>query len=148
MKKVLMFLFSIFLFSTAYCWETREIVDEFRDGTGEVRILQFDDKGTSCLFVEKHKEDLIIGFATEYIGGKGKNGTSNIKIKIDNNDPVQGIGVVSKKGYIVIDFLTPKLLEQMKKGKIIKVIIEKSNDDTIFLMFELKGFSEVLKKVK
>ena len=146
MKKFLCLLFILFS-GNIFAWEVKEIVDEFREPTGKIRILQFDNKKTSYLFVEKDKEDLIMGFITGYIGGKGENETSNIKIKIDKNAPVSSIGKVSKQGNRVVDFLTPKLLEQMKKGKVMKVVIEKYNDDTIFLIFELNGFSEALEKL-
>ena len=151
MKKIILAL--IFLISCsafAAGWKTIELKDEFKESTGQVRIMKMGKENKGAVYINKDKTGYEIGFMTlEYIGGKGKYDESLLKIKIDNNSPitVQGYVWVNDKK-IVSGALNSKLLELMKKGKTMKVVIEKYNSETIFLEFDLEGFTEYLGKIK
>lgn len=151
MKKIilaLIFLISCSVFATG--WKTIELEDEFKEPTGQVRILKMEKGNKGSVFIDKNKTGHEIGFLTiEYIGGKGKYDESLLKIKIDDNSPITVKGYVwvnNKK--IVSGTLNTKLLELMKNGKTMKVVIEKYNSETIFLEFNLEGLSEYLEKLK
>lgn len=148
MKKILCFLF-VLISCNIFAWKTVEIVDEFKEPTGQVRIVLYDKTENSFVSIDKEKKGLEIGFfSKEFIGGKGKYDTSIMKIKIDDNNPISVTGEVWPNGRRVSATLPPKLLELMKKGKVMKAVIQKYNDETILLVFDIEGFSEAVGKVK
>lgn len=151
MKKIILAL--IFLISCsafAAKWEVIEIKNEFKEPTGKIRIMKNEiTNSKGAVFFDKDKNVYSIGFLSlEYIGGKGKYDESVLKIKIDGNDPVIMTGSVWTNGKMVSGTLNSKLLELMKNGKIMKVVIQKYNSETIYLEFDLEGFSEYFAKVK
>lgn len=150
MKKTLLaliFLISCNLFATG--WEVLELVDEFKEPTGKVRIVKIEKGSKGSFFVNKDKNGYKIGFLSlEYIGGKGKYDEALLKIKIDDKSPINVTGNVWTNGKIVSGTLNSKLLELMKNGKIMKVVIEKYNSETIYLEFTLEEFSEYFEKLK
>ena len=148
MKKL--FVMFLFLMSfTSFAWETIEIVDEFREPTGQIRIVKDDTDRTSYLFVDKTSSGYNIGFyCQEFIGGKGVHDTSVIKIKIDTEKPVVLDGYVWSNDHTVSATLPEELLSKMKKGNTMKAVIQKYDDQTVLLKFYLDDFEEQLKKVK
>lgn len=150
MKKTILtlfFLISCNIFATG--WKIVKLEDEFKEPTGQIRILKMEKGNKGSFFIDKNKTGQEIGFITlEYIGGKGEYDKSMLKIKIDGNPPVIVQGYVWTNGRMVSGTLNSKLLELMKSGETMKVVIEKYNSETIYLEFDLEGFSEYFAKVK
>lgn len=149
MKKLLAALLFLMSF-TSFAWKTIETVDEFKEPTGEIRILQYEvTNDSSWVFIDKTKEGYDIGFrSSEYIGGKGRYDESEIKIKVDSESPETLYAYVWSNGQTLSTTLTESVLDKMKKGKSMKVLIQKYDDQNVLLKFNLDDFEEQLKKVK
>ena len=145
MKRLSLLFLLLLSFNSFAAWETIETVDEFREPTGQIRIAQDDSKRTSFIFIDKESFGYEIGFGCrEYIGGE----KSELKAKVDKNEPIIFEGKVWKDKYHVAGPLPKELLEQMKAGITLKVLIEQYDGQKILLIFDLRGFQSSLKKLK
>lgn len=148
MKKIFVLLF-ILIGCNIFAWESIETVDDFNEPTGEIRIIQYDTKGKSLVFIDKVDKGYSISFyCDEFIGGRGEYSKSTLKIKIDQEKPITLNGYVWPDNITVSTIPPNNLIEKMKKGKVMKVVIEKYDSQTFLLQFNLGDFEENLKKVK
>lgn len=148
MKKIFVLLF-ILIGCNIFAWESVETVDEFDEPTGKVRIFNYDITGKAFMFIDKSEEEYSIAFrGNEFVGGIGPYNESTIKIKIDQEQPVILDGFVWSNNFTVSATLPNSLIAKMKTGKKMKASIEKYNNQTFLLQFNLDGFEENLKKVK
>lgn len=149
MKKIYVIILFIITFCQSFAWKKIEMIDEFEEPTGEIAIFQWDiteNKGLINIRKDpKNKKNNKIRFNTmDFIGGE----ESLIKIKIDNNKPINLYGDVFTNNTMVECKLPNNLFEEMKKGKIMKVIITKYDRQKILLQFNLDNFEESYKMVK
>lgn len=147
-RLVLIFFLCLSCFSFGQC-KVIDLVDEFGDFSGKKALIIMNHD--SILKIEKGGEEgaeyCISINSSEYIGGKGEFNKSKVKIKIDDLSPkiFNGFVLPNYDGKTVA-FLLDKnefysLLKLLKKGKIMKVLIEKYNDATILERYDLTGFS-------
>lgn len=129
-------------------WETVELVDEFKEKTGTVSAYSL-FVGRGFIRLDKYDNQYSFTITTgEYIGGKGKYDESLVKIKIDKNKPISINGYVSKGGKQVYVDISKVLIDQMKLGKRMKLVVTKYNDTTVFRDVSLDNFDKVFDKVK
>lgn len=152
MKKLLLLCFLLFLsFNSFANWEVMGLRDEFQELTGDVRVYVIDNNGgaVGICFLSKgtsESNELELGFVTkEFIG---KNEALIIKIKIDNLPPIKLYGYVGQKENMIFSYLNKKNIELFKKGNKLKVVIEKSNGNTIFEEYNITGADKAIKLLK
>lgn len=153
MKKVILGLFVLGNLCFAK-WNIIELVDDFKEKTGKVSAVADTEEG--WIRLDKNgKEYSFYVYPGSYIGGKGKYDTSKVKVKIDDNTALELQGYVTKDGKkveISSDYsnkdIFPKVIEQMKKGNKIKMVIEKFNGTTILQSTDLQNFVTSYQSVK
>ena len=147
MKRIFVLFFILISCNIFATWRTIETVDEFEEPTGDVRIFKYDTVGKSFVFIDKTKAGYDVGFyCYEFIGKKFDN--SFIKIKIDDDKPIKLDGYVWTNDHTISATLPDNLIQKMKTGKTMKVVVEKYDSQTFLMKFYLSDFEENLKKVK
>ncbi|MGL5593438.1 hypothetical protein [Cetobacterium sp.] len=155
MKKLilsLMFLVSLVSMSN---WKTIELVDDFKEPTGNVAIIGYSTKNDSFFKIEKYNDSTLFIIRTDDFIGKKYKEYNNVKFKIDGNNVISSRGLVldsDSKMVIVSTDLDRinilNILEQMKHGEIMKIVIEKYNGSTLYFDYDLQGFKEIFEKLK
>lgn len=148
MKKICVLILFIITFCQSFAWDKVEMKNEFDEPIGKISIAQMDvtqTKGAVMVGKDSEKNNIIkFSVVRDFIGGE----ESLIKIKIDNNNPIKLYGYVYKNNVVVESKLPNNLFEEMKKGKIMKALITKYDEQTILLQFDLGNFEESYKMVK
>lgn len=153
MKKLILMLFlclSCFSFGE---WDIFNLVDEFGDENGEKTLVSKSSDYNGFFKVEKSNDKYYVCIgSSEYIGGKGQFNEAKVRIKVDNLSPVTFYGIVlpSSGGKVVaISFKNAEftsLLNLLKEGNTMKIVIEKYNDAKILQTYDLTGFSKSFEK--
>lgn len=152
MKKIILTLFLI-LTSLAFArWENGEMQDDFGDANGHVyavteaidkksdfRVLRGESNYWVDLFFDKaNLSNLTLGKEGEKL---------KIRYKIDNSEPGNTYGYVWEE-YTALGFpISAEFVEKLKKGKMLKIIVEKSNKDKVLSKYDLNGFTKVIERL-
>lgn len=153
MKKFLNLLLLFLIYINSFSWELIEQTDDFREKTGQY-VISNKAKNNQGIFILTPENTIL--FATgEYIGIKqGKLTNYNVFIKVDNGKVKKIKGVVSERNLFAVGIIEPQpeLIELMKKGKNLKIVVECWNGEKSFVEFDLKGFKnkflEFQRKIK
>lgn len=150
MKKLILMLFlclSCFSFGS---WIIEGERDEFGDLRGEELVsLEKENMRGFCKISKSDGKYLMTFFSLDYIGGKGKDNSSRIRIKIDNLEPKTFYGVLVEGGggKLVEIKIDTKMIELLKKGTELKVSIQKYDDSTILQKYSLSGFTKAFNEL-
>lgn len=142
-------------------WEVVEVVDQFKEKSGSYAIenRSFDDRNIRLNYIEDKKVFLL---EMEFTG-KVREGSQEILLKIDNEEPLvfkgkmipleDGIYKVEiPETYGYFDLSKNKrnfkeLLKEMRKGEVLKIRFSDSKDDPVIEEFDLKNFNEAYEKL-
>lgn len=155
MKKIIlgMFIISNLIFAN---WETINLVDEFKEETGQVASVSDLNQGFIKIMKLSDGDETILIYPNKYLIGKGKGEykTSKVKFKVDSNSPITFIGVVAKDGTNVNIFKSidtrnfSDLIEQMKVGNTLKISIYKYTDESFLRSTSLNEFTKNYNKIR
>lgn len=150
MKKLLTILIFITMYISSLSWRVIEQEDEFGDKNGSVNIVKINEVGSGISVgkYERTNSFIISLIPSEYIGSKTGNNETSISLKVDENPTLSFIGRVHDN----FVFLYPRdsviLIEEMKKGKILKVVFEKYNGERILRTFNIEKLEEAMLKLR
>lgn len=126
-------------------WRVISQRDEFGDLTGKVGIA-CPSKNLDSMVGFQKRSNKYYGeiYCEDYIGGVGANRTSVVKFKVDDLKPIEFRGNVVGGNTVKFNLEKNKtLFEQMKKGTLLRVSVEKYDQTKLLYKFDLKDFTKV-----
>lgn len=164
MKKILILL----MIMSSLCfasWKEIDEVNDFNEKTGNKEALYKLEHGSFLKFskgieVDKNFE-IIKGssipilelYSSEYVGNNKK--YTFINLKVDDNKVFYVMFYTKNDGKSLVFFKRhdignelPLIINQMKKGKILKIVINKEDGIKVLKTINLKGFTRVYNKLK
>lgn len=161
MKKLLLGLFLVLSSLCFGAWQLVDIKDDFGDEVIATSTIYSFGGPTPVSFSpamisineNSNKSKFIIIAPKKFIGFIMGNQTT-VKFKIDDNEPIEFTGILSKDAEMVVILETQykdkfnKLMTEMCNGKEFKVVIKDYADNTILEKGDLKKFKEFYSKIK
>lgn len=158
-KKLLVITLFLTFFTSVFSWIVVDQVDEFKDKTGGVAIGQSSKNNKDLLIIVKDSGKYSIMFITkEYIGGKGKLRSSEVKLKLDSGKIITLNGTVdfSNPSIVIISsslYVTPQqeinnLIDEMKEHQNLKVVIENYKGGNTFTEFDITDLKSYILEVR
>lgn len=157
MKKILLGLLLMILSNLCFAnWIVLEKKDEFGDSTGIVEKIAVVNLNQDIISIEK--DNIIEIFLRKSDMKTTEKETVVLKVKVDDNTPHEIIGKnLTTKSFVDDSVIaiyriedpntTKKLIEEFKKGNIVKIIIVDDKGENYLIKLSLSNFSNVYKRL-
>lgn len=149
MKRLILALMLLFSSLSFGEWLNLELVDEFEEKTGNI-CAYYQIGYNGCLRIDfKENGERKIYIKPENYVGSDYNKQTFVKFKIDDNNVKTLIGYVSGGGKIVQCYESEEnlyifddVIELMKSGNKLKILLKKYDDENILKIINLSGFTK------
>ena len=150
MKKMFILIFIMLSLSIFSNWKTVELVDEFRDKTGQVSIVTDNDNLKEFLRIDKEISEKgevshkIYIDAYTYLGMSKVSETTSVSIRDDKGNTIYDLtGYITNNGngFIMYDEDAEEVIDAIKRSKTLKIVAIKYNGDSVVLSFNVANFN-------
>lgn len=157
MKKIFVFMFVILSLSIFSNWKTVELVDEFKDKTGQVSIITCNDDFEEFLRIDKTISEeggvnrKIYVYVNTYLGMSKVSETTAVSIRDDKGNTIYDLtGYITNNGngFIIYDSDAEEVINAIKRSKILKIVATKYNGESVVSSFDVANFSLLENKLR